>query len=264
MLDPALWSSLRDGFKAAADDHKLFHAFVYFPDVRRASLESHGDLVSGLATDTLWWKTWRLGDAGPLERVDVAYLPKSQAKLVGYFVGSPEGLAAAERLMPMALQSLEAEPKPLGPFPRPPRPCGPPSHLWMLHVFREMRKATDYAKGVKVGNIRLKRVDFLEPLQGIDPKATIWYLSISPLQASEMVCRRRARAGRIPPRYRTRPMPLREAARLMGYGSSQDAAERLRAAITAGAVRCEQLTRQQHVFSKKEFPREVWGQLNSP
>ena len=53
-------------------------------------------------------------------------------------------------------------------------------------------------------------------------------------------------------------MSLREAARLMGYGKSRDAAEKLRAAINAGAVVCETLTRQQHVFSLDDFPKEKW------
>jgi hypothetical protein len=63
----------------------------------------------------------------------------------------------------------------------------------------------------------------------------------------------------IPPNQRTRPMTLREAARLMGYTerrSEKDAVKVLRASITAGMVLCESLTRQQHVFSKKQFPAE--------
>jgi hypothetical protein len=67
--------------------------------------------------------------------------------------------------------------------------------------------------------------------------------------------------GKIPSRYRTRPMTLRAAARLMGYGKSKDAAERLRNAISAESVRCERLTRQQYVFDKRDFPEEQWPQL---
>jgi hypothetical protein len=65
---------------------------------------------------------------------------------------------------------------------------------------------------------------------------------------------------KIPPAKRTRPMSLREAARLMGYGKSRDAAEKLRAAIDVGAVPCETLTRQQHVFSLDFFPQGKWPQ----
>jgi hypothetical protein len=67
--------------------------------------------------------------------------------------------------------------------------------------------------------------------------------------------------NKIPAEKRTRPMTLRAAARLMGYGNSQDAAERLRAAVDAGAVAHEKLTRQQHIFSKDDFPKDVWSQL---
>jgi site-specific DNA-cytosine methylase len=69
---------------------------------------------------------------------------------------------------------------------------------------------------------------------------------------------RKARQKKIPPTKRTRPMSLREAARLMGYGASRDAAEKLRAAIDTGAVPCETLTRQQHVFSLDDFPKKRW------
>jgi hypothetical protein len=61
-------------------------------------------------------------------------------------------------------------------------------------------------------------------------------------------------------------MTLRQAARLMGYGKSKDAAERLRAAIDAGAVSHEQLTRKQHIFDRRDFPEQSQGQigLDSP
>jgi hypothetical protein len=68
---------------------------------------------------------------------------------------------------------------------------------------------------------------------------------------------------KIPPAKRTRPMSLREAARFMGYGTSRDAAEKLRAAIDAGAVLCETLTRQQHVFSLDDFPKKQWPQATA-
>ena len=74
---------------------------------------------------------------------------------------------------------------------------------------------------------------------------------------------RKARQKKIPPAKRTRPMSLREAARLMGHGTSRDAAERLRAAINNGAVPCETLTRQQHVFSLDDFPKKQWPQATA-
>jgi hypothetical protein len=57
---------------------------------------------------------------------------------------------------------------------------------------------------------------------------------------------------------------MNEAAQLMGYTRGRDvrqAVKCLRAAIEVGAVACETLNRQQHVFSKKDFPQEVWLQL---
>jgi hypothetical protein len=47
----------------------------------------------------------------------------------------------------------------------------------------------------------------------------------------------------------------------MGYGDSRDAAEKLRAAIDTKAVRCETLTRQQHVFSLDDFPKNIHKQI---
>lgn len=67
--------------------------------------------------------------------------------------------------------------------------------------------------------------------------------------------------AKILPERRTRPMALRVAAKLMGYGKSRDAAERLRAAIKADAVACESHTRQQHVFDRNDFPATVHDQI---
>jgi hypothetical protein len=69
------------------------------------------------------------------------------------------------------------------------------------------------------------------------------------------------RQSKIPPAKRTRPMSLREAARLMGYENSRDAAEKLRAAIKTGALKYEKLTRQQHVFSIDDFPSNIHKQI---
>ena len=66
---------------------------------------------------------------------------------------------------------------------------------------------------------------------------------------------------RIHPSHQTRPMSLREAARHMGYGSSKDAAEKLRAAIESDAVGHQKRTRQQHIFDRRDFPSEVWQKI---
>jgi hypothetical protein len=70
--------------------------------------------------------------------------------------------------------------------------------------------------------------------------------------------------GKIPPEKRTRVMSLKEAAGLMGYGAGKDGAKRLRAAIDAGSMQHEQLTRQQHVFSRDDFPDGVQGRITPP
>jgi hypothetical protein len=66
---------------------------------------------------------------------------------------------------------------------------------------------------------------------------------------------------KIPPDERTRPLALKEAAKLMGYRGKK-AAEQLKAAIDNRTVKSERLTRQQHVFSKLDFPESVWDKLN--
>jgi len=63
---------------------------------------------------------------------------------------------------------------------------------------------------------------------------------------------------KIPASKRTKPMSLKEAARLIGFGKGRDAAERLRAAIDNGTVRYEKLTRQQHIFSLDDFHKDKW------
>jgi hypothetical protein len=98
--------------------------------------------------------------------------------------------------------------------------------------------------------------------------AVDWFLKwCKGLRVTEPEARDQARLlaprTRIPPAKRTRPMTLREAARLMGHGNSRDAAERLRAAINAGAVPCQTLTRQQHVFSLDDFPTANWPQAKA-
>jgi hypothetical protein len=66
---------------------------------------------------------------------------------------------------------------------------------------------------------------------------------------------------RIPPEDRTRPMTLKEAAQLMGYEGGKQGASRLSQAIDSGAVKAESRTRQQYVFTKQDFPKEVWQRL---
>jgi hypothetical protein len=65
---------------------------------------------------------------------------------------------------------------------------------------------------------------------------------------------------KIPPDERTRPMSLKEAASLMGLFGGK-AVERLRNAMNRGAIKYESLTRQTYVFSRTNFPKEVWGRL---
>ena len=73
----------------------------------------------------------------------------------------------------------------------------------------------------------------------------------------------------IPPAKRTRPMSLKEAARLMGYTldgrgravPSKKAAESLRKAMDAGAIAFEELTRKRFVFSRDDFPKESWSKI---
>lgn len=69
---------------------------------------------------------------------------------------------------------------------------------------------------------------------------------------------------KIPPELRTIPMTLKKAAQLMGYTryrGDDEAVKLLRASITDGTVLAESLTRQQHIFSKNDFPVAVWPEL---
>jgi hypothetical protein len=70
--------------------------------------------------------------------------------------------------------------------------------------------------------------------------------------------------SRIPPENRTRPMTLREAARLMGYArtrNSKKAVVTLRNAMDDGLVPHEKINRQCYVFDRNKFPSEVWSKL---
>jgi hypothetical protein len=70
-----------------------------------------------------------------------------------------------------------------------------------------------------------------------------------------------AKRTKIPPENRTKPLSLKEAARWMGYGRDNKAVKNLRAAMDAGAVDHEKLTRQQHIFSREAFSKEIWPQV---
>ena len=79
--------------------------------------------------------------------------------------------------------------------------------------------------------------------------------------------RLRELAGGITPAdERTKPMSYRQAARYMGKGNSQDAAEWLSKCVRDGTIRCRHLSRQSHVYSIRDFPQTVRSQIlpNSP
>jgi hypothetical protein len=68
--------------------------------------------------------------------------------------------------------------------------------------------------------------------------------------------------NKIPPQQRTKPMPLGQAAKLMGYeGNKEKAGKSLRAAMDRGAVRFEKIGRQRFVFSKGDFPEIAQDKL---
>ena len=69
---------------------------------------------------------------------------------------------------------------------------------------------------------------------------------------------------RIPPEERTKPMSYKQAAKLMGKTGGKDAAEWLSASVKDGSYRCEDISRQMHVFSKLDFPKEVWHLILPP
>ncbi len=48
------------------------------------------------------------------------------------------------------------------------------------------------------------------------------------------------------------------AAKLMGKGNSKDAAEWLSKSVADGSIPAERITRQTHVFDRRDFPMEVW------
>lgn len=75
----------------------------------------------------------------------------------------------------------------------------------------------------------------------------------SPVRASQR------RSLKIPPEFRTVPMSYRRAAKLMGKGVSKDAAEWLSKSVHDGSIACDHRSRQMHVFSVSDFPKNVWS-----
>jgi hypothetical protein len=89
------------------------------------------------------------------------------------------------------------------------------------------------------------------------------------VRMGQVVVHAREERRKIPPGKRTRPMSLKEAARLMGYTvdkhgtavPSKKAAESLRKAMDAGAVAFEERSRMRFVFSRDDFPKESWPKI---
>jgi hypothetical protein len=65
----------------------------------------------------------------------------------------------------------------------------------------------------------------------------------------------------IPAGDRTIPMSYRKAAGFLGKGKSKDAAEWVSRCVADGTLRCEHISRQLHVFSRQQFPNEVWPRI---
>jgi hypothetical protein len=79
--------------------------------------------------------------------------------------------------------------------------------------------------------------------------------------ARRLTKRTHAQQDTIPASFRTRPMTLKRAATYIYGSASKDAVKRLRSAIEHGTIHCETQTRQQHVFSKMHFPKELWKDI---
>lgn len=65
----------------------------------------------------------------------------------------------------------------------------------------------------------------------------------------------------IPPEHRTKPMSYRQAARYLGRPDSQDSAEWLKKCVDDGTVHCDPMSRQSHVFDRRQFPATIWPQI---
>lgn len=71
----------------------------------------------------------------------------------------------------------------------------------------------------------------------------------------------RRQKAKISPVKRTKPMTFKQAAKFMGKGDSRDAAEWLSKAVKDGSVQCEHITRQTHVFSLEDFPKNIHKEI---
>jgi hypothetical protein len=68
-------------------------------------------------------------------------------------------------------------------------------------------------------------------------------------------------SSQIAAENRTKPMSYRKAAKYMGKGDSQDAAEWLSKCVGDGTIKCEHASRQTHVFCRNNFPKSAWPQI---
>jgi site-specific DNA-cytosine methylase len=73
--------------------------------------------------------------------------------------------------------------------------------------------------------------------------------------------RQRRAKGKIPPDRRTRPLTLREAARLMGFGGNKGGAAQLKRHIEVRALKAKKQSRQAYVFDRTDFPESNWPKL---
>jgi len=68
--------------------------------------------------------------------------------------------------------------------------------------------------------------------------------------------------GRIPPRFKTKPLPYCEAGKLLGYRGSKDKArEWVKQCIADGTLHCEKGTRKLHFFDIREFPENTHARI---
>lgn len=67
-----------------------------------------------------------------------------------------------------------------------------------------------------------------------------------------------SRRSRIPPKYRTKPMSYKAAARHLGKPGGKDAGEWLAKSVADGEYTCEHVSRQNHVFDLRQFPQSAY------
>ena len=56
-------------------------------------------------------------------------------------------------------------------------------------------------------------------------------------------------------------MSFKDAAHYLGKGRGKDAAEWVSKCVKDGIIQCESWSRQRHVFSKEDFPKDVWPRI---